>query len=567
MDYMKVYNEWLSSSFFDEEVKEELRSIADNQKEIEDRFYRDLEFGTGGLRGVVGMGTNRMNKYTVRRATYGLAQYILEKDERAAERGVVIAHDNRNMSREFTLESALTLAACGIKTYIFDDLRPTPQLSFTVRNVSAAAGIVITASHNPPEYNGYKAYGEDGAQLNVEESELVIEKVNAITDYSSIPVMDEEKALEKGLIKIFGYKADEDFINAVRKQSLCEDIVRKVADDLKIVFTPLHGTGNMPVRRILKEVGFKHVLVVPEQEKPDSKFSTVEYPNPEDPAAFKLAIELAKENGAQIIIATDPDCDRVGVAARNKQGEYELLTGNQTGALLLDFVLRHISGSGRMPADPVVVKTIVTSRMGDKIAKEYGVDVADTLTGFKFIAEMVKGFEDRGEKSFVFGYEESYGYLAGDHARDKDAVVASMLAAEMAAYYYSRNKTLFEGLEELYKKYGYFSDGLENITLKGREGEEKIKDIMRSLREEPMESINGAKVIGTKDYAQGLDGLPKSNVLIFDLDDGSWFAARPSGTEPKIKFYFSAEGASREESESRLQKLSAAVMKHIISMI
>lgn len=567
MDYMKIYNEWLSSSFFDEDVKEELRSIADNEKEIEDRFYRDLEFGTGGLRGVVGMGTNRMNKYTVRRATYGLAQYILEKDANAAERGVVIAHDNRNMSREFTIESALTLAACGIKTYIFDDLRPTPQLSFTVRNVNAAAGIVITASHNPPEYNGYKAYGEDGAQLNVEESERVIEKVNAVRDYSSIPVMEEERALEKGLIKIFGYNADEDFINAVRKQSFCEDIVRKVADDLKIVFTPLHGTGNMPVRRILKEVGFKHVLVVPEQEKPDPGFSTVEYPNPEDPAAFKLAIELAKENGAHIIIATDPDCDRVGVAARNKQGEYELLTGNQTGALLLDFVLKNMSGSGRMPGSPVVIKTIVTSRMGDKIAAEYGVDVADTLTGFKFIAEMAKGFEDRGEKSFVFGYEESYGYLAGDHARDKDAVVASMLAAEMAAYYYSRGKDLFEGLEELYKKYGYFSDGLENITLKGREGEEKIKDIMKSLREEPMEHINGAKVIGVKDYAQGLDGLPKSNVLIFDLEDGSWFAARPSGTEPKIKFYFSAEGITREESENRLEKLSASVMKHIISMI
>ncbi|KDR94749.1 phosphoglucomutase [Peptoclostridium litorale DSM 5388] len=561
MDYMKVYEDWLKNEYFDEEVRKDLMQIADDEKEIEDRFYKDLEFGTGGLRGVIGIGTNRINKYTVRRATYGLAQHIIEKGDE--EKGLVIAHDNRFKSRDFTLEAARTLAACGIKTYIFDGLRPTPQLSFAVRSMGAAGGIVITASHNPPEYNGYKAYGDDGAQLNDKESKKVIEKVNAITDYSKIPVMSEKEAFEKGLIEVLSADLDDDFIEAVKKQSLCKEIVCEVSDELKIVYTPLHGTGNVPVRRVLNEAGFKNVFVVAGQEAPDPNFSTVDYPNPEDPAAFELAINLANEKDADIIIGTDPDCDRVGVVVKEKLGEYRLLTGNQTGALLLHFILKGLKDAGELPENAVVVKTIVTSRMGDVIADSFGVETLDTLTGFRFIAEKIKEFEENGGKNFIYGYEESYGYLAGNHARDKDAVVASMLVAQMAAYYYSKGMNLVDAMHELYKEYGFFSDSLENVVLKGREGAEKIQGIMKMLRENPPTQVGGLEVAGIKDYSKGVEGFPKSNVLVFDLEKDAWFAVRPSGTEPKIKFYFGVKGSSDEESKKVMEALKKGVMDSI----
>ncbi len=561
MDYMKVYEEWLNSEYFDEEVRKDLMQIADDEKEIEDRFYKDLEFGTGGLRGVIGIGTNRMNKYTVRRATYGFAKHIMEKGDE--EKGIVIAHDNRFKSRDFTLDAARTLAACGIKTYIFDGLRPTPQLSFAVRSMGAAGGIVVTASHNPPEYNGYKAYGDDGAQLNEKESKSVIEKVNAISDYSKIPVMDEAQAFEKGLIEVLASDADDEFIRAVKKQSLCKDIVCDVSDEFKIVYTPLHGTGNVPVRRVLDEVGFKKVFVVAGQEAPDPNFSTVSYPNPEDPAAFELAIALAKEKDAELIIGTDPDCDRVGVVAREKSGEYRLLTGNQTGALLLHFILMGLKDAGELPDNAVVVKTIVTSRMGDSIAKTFGVDTLNTLTGFRFIAEKIKEFEEKEGRNFIYGYEESYGYLAGNHARDKDGVVASMLVAQMAAYYYSKGMSLVDAMDELYKEYGYFSDSLENVVLKGREGAEKIQEMMKMLRENPPASVSGLEVVGIKDYSKGIEGFPKSNVLVFDLEKDAWFAVRPSGTEPKIKFYFGVKGSSKQESSDILESVKKGVMESI----
>lgn len=561
MDYMKVYEDWLKNEYFDEEVRKDLVQIADDEKEIEDRFYKDLEFGTGGLRGVIGIGTNRINKYTVRRATYGLAQHIIEKGD--GEKGLVIAHDNRFKSRDFTLEAARTLAACGIKTYIFDGLRPTPQLSFAVRSMGAAGGIVITASHNPPEYNGYKAYGDDGAQLNDKESKNVIEKVNAITDYSKIPVMSEKEAFEKGLIEVLSTDMDDDFIEAVKKQSLCKEIVCEVSDELKIVYTPLHGTGNVPVRRVLNEVGFKNVFVVAGQEAPDPNFSTVDYPNPEDPAAFELAINLANEKDADIIIGTDPDCDRVGVVVKEKLGEYRLLTGNQTGALLLHFILKGLKDAGELPENAAVVKTIVTSRMGNAIANSFGVETLDTLTGFRFIAEKIKEFEENEGKNFVYGYEESYGYLAGNHARDKDAVVASMLIAQMAAYYYSKGMNLVDAMHELYKEYGFFSDSLENVVLKGREGAEKIQEIMKMLRENPPAQVGGLEVAGIKDYSKGIEGFPKSNVLVFDLEKDVWFAVRPSGTEPKIKFYFGVKGSNEEESNGIMEAVKKGVMDSI----
>ncbi len=564
MNYLKVYQEWINSPYFDEEVKEELLRIKEDEKEIEDRFYKDLEFGTGGLRGIIGAGTNRVNKYTIRRATFGLAKYIIEKTgEEGKKRGVVIAHDCRHKSKEFSMESAKTLAACGIKAYLFDELKPTPQLSFAVRHLNAMGGIVVTASHNPPEYNGYKVYWEDGGQVVPSIADKIIEKVNEIKDYSAIPAIEEKEGIEKGLIHFLGEEIDTAFVEAVKKQSIRKDILDQVGEDFKIVFTPLHGTGNKPVRRVLSEIGLKNVFIVEKQEKPDPNFSTVSYPNPEEREAFTLAIDLAKKEDAHLIIGTDPDCDRVGAVVKNKEGEYVVLTGNQTGALLLDYILGNLKKENKLPQDGIIIKTIVTSEIGDALAKYYGVDSMNTLTGFKFIGEKIKEFEENKEKTFLFGYEESYGYLAGTHARDKDAVVASMLIAEMGAYYYSKGMSLYEGLLDLYKKIGYYKDDLKSITIKGKEGLEKIENMMKYFRENPPKTINEIKIKEIKDYKEGIENLPKSNVLLFKLEDESWFAIRPSGTEPKIKFYFSAKEDTLVKVENKLKALVEGVMEEV----
>nr|WP_330390066.1 phospho-sugar mutase [Tepidibacter formicigenes] len=561
---MKVYEEWINNSYFDTETKNELLSIKDNEKEIEDRFYKNLEFGTGGLRGVIGAGTNRINKYTVRRATFGLANYIIKKyKDEGKQKGVVIAHDSRYKSREFCIETAKTLAACGIKTYIFDDLRPTPQLSFAVRYLNAVAGVVITASHNPPEYNGYKVYWEDGGQIVPSLAKEIIEEVNKIDDYSQIPTIDEKEAMDKGFINLLNEEVDTAFIEEVKKQSFRKDIIEKVSDTFKIVFTPLHGTGNKPIRRVFDEIGFKNVLVVKEQENPDSNFSTVSYPNPEEKEALSLGIELAKSENAHIVLGTDPDCDRVGVAVKNNEGEYICLTGNQVGSLLVNYILENLNRENKLPSNGVVIKTIVTSELGAEIAKHYDINTIDTLTGFKFIGEKIKEFEQNKENTFVFGYEESYGYLCGTHARDKDGLVSALLICEMAAYYYSKGMSLYEALIELYEKYGYYKEDLKSITLKGKEGTEKINSIIKYFRENSPSAIAGINIKELKDYKKGVDNLPKSNVLKFILEDDSWIAVRPSGTEPKIKFYFGCVGRSNKDVDEKLNSLISFIMNKV----
>lgn len=538
-EYKKRYDEWMRNLYFDKETKEELKAIQDNEREIEDRFYKELEFGTGGLRGVIGHGTNRINIYTVRKATFGLSNYILKKyGNEGQQRGVVIAYDSRHKSKEFCIEASKTLAACGIKAYIFDDLRSTPQLSFAVRNLNCVAGIVITASHNPPEYNGYKVYGEDGGQVCPDVANEIISEVNKIDDYSKIPTT----RFGDNLIQILNNRVDEEFINAVKEQIINQDIIDRVGDKIKIIYTPIHGTGNIPVRQVLKQAGFKNVEVVKEQELPDSNFSTVEYPNPEEKAVFEIAINMAKESGADIILGTDPDCDRVGVVVKNNEGEYAVLNGNQVGSLLVDYVISNNKEKISNVVNPTIVKTIVTSELGAKIAKENGVDCIDTLTGFKFIGEKINEFEQNKDRTFVMGYEESYGYLVGTHARDKDGVVSSLLICEMAAYYYDKGMTLYEGLQEVYKKYGYYKEELKSITLKGIDGMKQIQNIMNSFRTSDIASIADIKVSEIRDYKKGINDLPKSDVLKFILDDGSWIAVRPSGTEPKIKFYFGCNG-------------------------
>ena len=540
MNYMEIYNQWLESDYFDAETKQELENIKGNEKEIEDRFYTDLEFGTAGLRGIIAAGTNRINIYTVRRATFGLANYIMKNTtEEEKNRGVVIAHDNRNMSREFCLEAANTLAACGIKAYIFDSLRTTPELSFTVRKLHTIAGIVITASHNPPEYNGYKVYWEDGAQVMPEIAAAITDEVNSIKDYSTIPTIKEN---QKDLVVMLGEDQDTAFIEAVKTQVIKKDLVKKVGQDFKIVYTPLCGTGNVPVTRALSEVGFKNVLVVPEEQNPDPNFAGIEYPNPEEHKALTRGIALAKAEGADLVIATDPDCDRVGVAVKTTTGEYALLTGNQIGAMLTNYIIESSKEENKLDPKATLVKTIVTSEFGADIAKANNLDVINVLTGFKFIGQKIKSFEESGDKTYLFGYEESYGYLVGTHARDKDGVVASLLISEMAAYYYDKGMSLYEGLQELYKKYGYFKEKTISLTLKGIEGLAKIKEIITYFRENDIEEFNNTKVVDLKDYQKGIDGLPKSNVLKYFLEDGSWIAVRPSGTEPKLKFYVAVKG-------------------------
>ncbi|QJA09404.1 phospho-sugar mutase [Romboutsia sp. CE17] len=552
MNYLDRYKLWVNNSYFDKKTKEELELIKNDNKEIKDRFYKNLEFGTGGLRGVIGTGTNRINIYTVRRATFGLANYILNKcKEEGKSKGVVIAHDSRHMSREFCLETAKTLAACGIKAYIFDDLRTTPQLSFAVRHLGCVAGVVITASHNPPEYNGYKVYWTDGGQVCLDIAEEIINEVNKIEDYSSIPTTTEDNKL----IVMLDESVDTAFVEAVKKQVIRQDIINKVCKEMKIIFTPIHGTGNLPIRRALKEVGFENVQVVKEQEMPDSKFSTVKYPNPEEKAVFSLAIQMAKENGADLIIGTDPDCDRVGVVVKNTDGEYVVLNGNQVGSLLVDYVLTQKQEELKSMTNPTIVKTIVTSELGAVIAKSFGVDCLDTLTGFKFIGEKINEFEINQDRTFIMGYEESYGYLIGTHARDKDGVVSALLISEMAAFYYDKGMTLYEGLEEVYKKYGYYKEELVSMTLKGIDGMEKIKSMMANFRNSNIEKIANIKVEKINDYKTGIDDLPKSDVLKFILEDGSWIAVRPSGTEPKIKFYFGCNGEEKSEVDNKLQQM------------
>lgn len=571
MEYMDKYKEWLSSPIIDDDTRKELESIKDDKVEIEDRFFKDLEFGTGGLRGVIGAGSNRMNIYTVGKATQGLANYIKKQGVKAVEQGVAIAYDSRRMSKEFAEHAALVLNANGIKTYVYGELQPTPVLSFTVRELKTTAGIVITASHNPPQYNGYKVYWSDGGQIPPERASEIIGEVDSISNFNDIKRMSKDEAREKGLFNIVDQKVLDKYVEKVKELCINRDLVAQVGKDMKIIYTPLHGTGNKPVRRILKELGFEHVEVVPEQEMPDPNFSTVSYPNPEDRDAFNLAIEKAKKEGADLILGTDPDCDRVGVVVKDNRGEYIVLSGNQTGSLLVNYYLGAMHRQDNLPSNGKVIKTIVTSELGREVAKSYGIDTIDTLTGFKFIGEKIHEFEQNGDNVFLFGYEESYGYLAGDFVRDKDAVIASMLICEMAAYYKSKGMTLYDGLEALWGKYGCYLEELKSVSLAGKEGMEKIKSTMDNLRNNVPESIDGVEVAVVEDYLKGeavdiLGGnrknieLPKSNVLKFIMKDDSWFAVRPSGTEPKIKFYFSVIEDNLDSAKEKMSRVIDEVM-------
>ena len=565
MEYIKQYEEWLNNPYFDEKTKDELRKISNNKKEIEDRFYKDLEFGTAGIRGIIAAGRNRINIYTIRRATFGLANYIIKNTtEIEKSKGVVIAHDNRYMSREFCLETANTLAACGIKAYIFDSLRTTPELSFAIRNLGAISGIVITASHNPKEYNGYKVYWEDGAQVMPNIANEITKEINKINDYSEIPTISEEN---KNLIIMLDEKEDTEFIEAIKTQIIRPNLIKKVGKEFKIVYTPLCGTGNIPIRRVLKEVGFENVLVVKEEEFPNSNFSDIDYPNPEDKKALQRGIELAKLEGADLVIATDPDCDRVGVAVKTTKNNYALLTGNQIGGMLTNYIIEGLKEKSLLKDKSVLIKTIVTSEFGADIAKANNVDVLNVLTGFKFIGEKIKLFEKTKEKNYLFGYEESYGYLFGTHARDKDGVVSSLLIAEMAAYYNDRGMSLYDGLIELYKKYGFFKEETISVTLKGIEGLAKINDIISYFRENEINSINNINVFLIKDYLKGIDNLPKADVLKFFLEDESWIAIRPSGTEPKLKFYIAVKGNDELEVNKKIIGIKSDIDKIINKLI
>ena len=569
MNVMETYQFWCEDSYFDENTKEELKAIAGDEKEIEDRFYKNLEFGTGGLRGVIGAGTNRMNIYTVRKATQGLADFILK--ENAQEKGVAIAFDSRRMSPEFSKEAALCLAANGIHAYLFESLRPTPMLSFALRKLGCTAGIVVTASHNPPEYNGYKVYWEDGAQVTAPKDTEIIDCVNAIEDFTTIRTMSEEEAKKAGLLTIIGKEIDDAYMEELKKLVLHPEAIKEVAKDLKIVYTPLHGTGNLPVRRILKELGFEQVYVVPEQSEPDGNFPTVSYPNPEDKKAFALALELAKKVDADLVLATDPDADRLGVYAKDsKTGEYQVFTGNMSGMLICEYELSQKKALGILPENGAVVTTIVSTNMADAVAAAYNQTLIKTLTGFKYIGEQIKLFEQNGEHSYQFGFEESYGCLVGTHARDKDAVVAVMALCEAAAYYRTQGKTLWDQMLTIFDTYGYYKEDLYTITLKGIEGTQKIQEIMDNLRKQTPEQIGSYKVLEFYDYKEdvkkdmvtgevGKSGLPKSNVLYFALENDTWCCARPSGTEPKLKFYMGVKGSSMQDAIGQLEDLTAAV--------
>ncbi|MDD7025791.1 MAG: phospho-sugar mutase [Lachnospiraceae bacterium] len=561
MGYKETYQFWLTDSYFDEDTKAELKKIGDNEKEIEERFYKELEFGTGGLRGVIGAGTNRMNLYTVRKATQGLANYIIKQGE--SQKGVAIAYDSRFMSPEFADEAALCLAANGIKAYVFDALRPTPELSFALRQLGCISGIVVTASHNPPEYNGYKVYWEDGAQVTAPKDKEIISEVQSITDYHTVKTMSRAEAEAAGLYQVIGREIDDAYMEELKKQIVHPEIIKEMAEELKIVYSPFNGTGNIPARRILSELGYKNVYVVKEQELPDPNFTTLDYPNPEDPKAFTLALKLAKEKEADIVLATDPDADRLGIyALDSKTGEYVPFTGNMSGMLIAEYLFREKKATGTMPPNPALIKTIVTTNMADQIAADYGARLIEVLTGFKFIGEQIKLFEETGSNSYVFGLEESYGCLAGTHARDKDAIVAVMCLCEVAAWCKKQGITLWDQMLNLYEKYGYFKEDLYTITLKGIDGSRQIQEMMDKLRSNPPKEFGDLKVVSVRDYESGEitnmetgekspTGLPKSNVLYFDLTEDSWCCARPSGTEPKIKFYMGVKGNSLEDAAKK----------------
>jgi phosphoglucomutase len=574
MNYMEQYRYWCEDDYFDDATKAELAAIKDDDAQIQDRFYKDLEFGTGGLRGVIGAGTNRMNIYTVRRATQGLANYITKQN--AKDKGVAISYDSRFMSPQFADEAALCLNANGIKAYVFETLRPTPELSFAVRTLGCTAGIVVTASHNPPEYNGYKVYWEDGAQITSPRDTDIIDEVLAVKDYNDVKTMAKEEAIANRLYNVIGKEIDDKYMVELKKQIIHPEIIEAMADSIKIVYTPFHGTGNIPVRRILSELGFKHVYVVPEQELPDPKFTTLEYPNPEDPKAFELALKLAKEKDADIVLATDPDADRLGIYAKDlKTGEYVAFTGNMSGMLIGDYILRERQATGTMPKNPAFVTTIVTTNMAKAVAENYGLKYIEVLTGFKYIGEQIKLFEQNGQcNNYVFGLEESYGCLAGTHARDKDAVVAVMMLCELAAFYKKQGKSVWDAMIDTYEKYGYFKEGQYSITMKGKEGAEQIAALMDRLRSNPPKEFGQWKVEEFRDYkthktldmasgAEGDTGLPTSNVLYFALDNDAWCCARPSGTEPKIKFYMGVKGKDLEDAARLQDELTEAVKSFI----
>nr|WP_317282933.1 phospho-sugar mutase [uncultured Sellimonas sp.] len=577
MGYQEKYNEWLTSTYFDKDTKEELKQIGENEKEIEDRFYKDLEFGTAGLRGVIGAGTNRMNIYTVRRATQGLANYIAKKD--AKKQGVAIAFDSRRMSPEFADEAALCLAANGIKAYVFESLRPTPELSFAVRKLGCIAGINITASHNPPEYNGYKVYWEDGAQITPPHDKGIMDEVKAVTEFASVKTMEKQKAKEDGLYEVIGAEIDDAYIAELKKQVIHQDAIKRVGKELKIVYSPLHGTGNIPARRVLKELGFENVYIVKEQELPDGEFPTVSYPNPEAEEAFELGLKLAKEVDADLVLATDPDADRLGVYVKDaKSGEYKVLTGNMSGCLLAEYEISQRKAKEGLPADGCLIKTIVTTNMADAIAKSYGLNLIEVLTGFKYIGQQILKFETTGKGHYVFGFEESYGCLIGTHARDKDAIVATMALCEAAAYYKTQGKTLWDAMIDMYEKYGYYKDGIQSMTMKGIEGLAKIKEILETLRNNPPVKVGEYEVLKARDYEADTikdlttgeitsTGLPKSNVLYYDLTDDAWICVRPSGTEPKVKFYYGIKGASLEDADAKSEALGKAVLEMINKML
>lgn len=576
MDYKEIYNQWLENPYFDEATKEELKAIKDDENEIKERFYMDLEFGTAGLRGIIGAGTNRMNIYVVRRATQGLANYIAKVDKKS--QGVAIAYDSRHMSPEFAQEAALCLAANGIKAYIFETLRPTPELSFAVRHLGCVAGINVTASHNPPEYNGYKVYWEDGAQITPPHDTGIMGEVKAISDWNTVKTMDKEEAVKAGLFEVIGQAVDDAYMAELKKQIIHMDAIQAEGKNLKIVYTPLHGTGNIPARRILKELGFENVYVVPEQELPDGDFPTVSYPNPEAAEAFELGLKLAREVDADIVLATDPDADRLGVRVKDKNGEYHDLTGNMSGCLLANYELSQRKAvNGSLPEDGALVKTIVTTNLADAIAKGYGVNLIEVLTGFKYIGQQILGFENSGKGTYLFGFEESYGCLIGTYARDKDAIVATMALCEAAAYYKTQGKTLWDAMIDMYEEFGYYKDAIQAVTMKGIEGLQKIQEIMTTLRQNPPAEFAGHKVTAVRDYkldeitdlATGEKkptGLPNSNVLYYELTDDAWVCVRPSGTEPKVKFYYGVKGTSLADADEKSDAMGKAVLEMVDSM-
>lgn len=576
MDYKEIYNQWLENPYFDEATKEELKAIKDDENEIKERFYMDLEFGTAGLRGIIGAGTNRMNIYVVRRATQGLANYIAKVDKKS--QGVAIAYDSRHMSPEFAQEAALCLAANGIKAYIFETLRPTPELSFAVRHLGCVAGINVTASHNPPEYNGYKVYWEDGAQITPPHDTGIMGEVKAISDWNTVKTMDKEEAVKAGLFEVIGQAVDDAYMAELKKQIIHMDAIQAEGKNLKIVYTPLHGTGNIPARRILKELGFENVYVVPEQELPDGDFPTVSYPNPEAAEAFELGLKLAREVDADIVLATDPDADRLGVRVKDRNGEYHDLTGNMSGCLLANYELSQRKAvNGSLPEDGALVKTIVTTNLADAIAKGYGVNLIEVLTGFKYIGQQILGFENSGKGTYLFGFEESYGCLIGTYARDKDAIVATMALCEAAAYYKTQGKTLWDAMIDMYEEFGYYKDAIQAVTMKGIEGLQKIQEIMTTLRQNPPAEFAGHKVTAVRDYkldeitdlATGEKkptGLPNSNVLYYELTDDAWVCVRPSGTEPKVKFYYGVKGTSLADADEKSDAMCKAVLEMVDSM-